>query len=358
MSLFYVVPARQDRGIRRYLETDGRRCAVAMQVVHYEDLPERRTFEPGAYILSALDQLGPGLLELVAEIRRRLGDRAGFRFLNDPECTLPRRALLEELYRRGLNDFRVFPADGDLSGVRFPAFLRVERTHGGSLSPLLRSIRELEAALGRAVLRGHRVRDLLVVEFCPTAGEDGRYRKYAAFNVDGRIVPQHISCGRDWMQKYEGTDSDPEILQEELDYVQDNPHRERLAEIFAIGRVEYGRIDYSLRDGRVQTWEINQHPVIILANPVPGRGAKRDIFHRNLQDAFAALNGRTETGPGVPLELGSGAITDARAESIRRTSVRDRALRILEPVRPVIEPLVRPALPWLGRLARRRARRP
>lgn len=58
---------------------------------------------------------------------------------------------------------------GDLSGVRFPVFIRSERSRDGALSPLLDSQREVETWIGRAIALGRPLHDLMVVEFCDTA---------------------------------------------------------------------------------------------------------------------------------------------------------------------------------------------
>jgi hypothetical protein len=64
------------------------------------------------------------------------------------------------------------------------------------------------------------------------------------------------------MLKFAGTEFSMAMAREELEYVQRNPHEEELREIFAIANIDYGRIDYSILDGKVQTWEINLNPTI------------------------------------------------------------------------------------------------
>ena len=73
----------------------------------------------------------------------------------------------------GYNSFRAVRAGGDLDGLRYPVFLRNERSHDGAVSPLLTSAREVDEAIGRALVSGRRLRDLLVVEFCDTADARG-----------------------------------------------------------------------------------------------------------------------------------------------------------------------------------------
>ena len=171
-----------------YLETWGRALAGRMRILPYEDLPGRIHLEPGAYILSDLDQIGPAMRRYLTEVRGQLQGRPGYRFLNDPQATLHRFELLSELHRLGLNSFRALRAGADFTGLRYPVFLRTERLHDGAVSPLLGSLHETEDAIGRALLSGRALGDLLVVEFCSTADSDGWYRKYAAYIVGDRIV--------------------------------------------------------------------------------------------------------------------------------------------------------------------------
>ncbi len=355
--IHYVVPAARSGGIREYLGSWGRPIAGRMRILHYEDLPERPSLEPGAYILSALDQLGPAMLRYVTELHARIHGRPGFRFLNHPEATLHRLELLSELHRLGLNSFRAVRAGDDLTGLRYPVFLRTEREHDGAVSPLLHSLPEIEAAIGRALLSGRRLKDLLVVEFCPTADEHGWYRKYAAYAVGDRIVPRHMASGREWMLKIESAESSPERIANELEYLADNPHRQRLAEIFRIAGVEYGRLDYSLNEDGIQTWEINLNPVIGFAVPSPHRRRQNDRFYPRFQSALEALDVPSDGTSSVAPAIDGRTVRDARTERIRSARPQSRLATILTPARPVLEPLLRPAFPWIGRLARRRARR-
>ena len=187
------------------------------------------------------------------------------RILNDPARVLKRFELHDALWRAGRNAYRSFRASGDWSAARYPVFVRAADDHQGAFSPLLHSPAEVDPWIGRAAALGRNVDQLLVIEFCDTADADGFYRKYAAFNVGGRIVARNLAYGSSWMLKFGGSDFALASAREELAYVHENPHADQLREIFAIANIDYGRIDYSMRDGRVQTWEIN-------INPTVGRG--------------------------------------------------------------------------------------
>ena len=355
--IHYLVPAVRSGGIREYLGSWGGALSGRMRILPYEELPGRAHLEPGTYILSALDQLGPAMLRYVAELHAQLQGRPDFRCLNHPSATLHRLELLSELHRLGLNSFQAVRAGDDLAGIRYPVFLRTEREHDGAISPLLRSLPEIEDAIGRAILSGRRLKDLLVVEFCPSADGDGWYRKYAAYVVGDRIVPRHMVTGREWMLKIESAESSPERIAEELRYLEDNPHRDRLAEIFRIAGVDYGRIDYSLSGGRIQTWEINLNPVIGFAVPSPHRRRQNDRFYPRFQSALEALDVPREGAPFATVAIDGGTVRDARTERMRPGRSRMKLAGLLSPARSVLEPLLRPAFPVIGRLARRPARR-
>ncbi len=362
----FLVPRDDDFTIREYLERAGRGLSSRLLVLHYEDLPARRTLPAGPFILAGLDQLTPegaGMLGEMCEELLRSG--AGVRLLNSPAATLLRLPLLEELYRRGLNEHRAVRACGDVRGLRFPVFVREEHWHSGALTPLLKTPSELEAALARLVVRAHRLKDLLVVEFCDTAGSDGLFRKYAAFIVGSEIIPRHLSHARSWMVKHAGAEFTAPMVLEERAYVLENPHERELRSIFEIARVEYGRIDYSLKDGVIRTWEINTSPTIGAGNRSssatipqelqPLRQAAKDHFYRRFQAAFEAVDAGGETAREIPVTRSSGNLRGplamTRVQSVgRRFSA---ARRLLRPFRSRIDRLAEAISPVLVRIARR-----
>lgn len=365
--IHFVVPAAQDFLMRDYLECWGRELAGRMKIVHYEALAAAAELEGGSYVLSALDQIGPAMAAFARELHERFAGSEGFRFLNHPVRTLQRHALLAELHRRGLNSFRAVRATSDLSALRYPVFMRGESTHDGALTPLLRSPRELDVGLGIVAVRGRPLGDVLVIEFCPTADADGIYRKYSAFVVGGRVVPRSLAYGRSWMLKQEGTRYSRAVVEEELEYVRTNPHRVQLEEIFAIAGVEYGRIDYSLLDGGIQTWEINLNPTIgrglrppsgrVPPELEPIRNETKAHFYDRFQAAWEAVDlpasGRVPFAhPPVPVGRRPGQIGTLLRRGVRRAVASARSSII--PADPLRNPRY---LPLLGRLARQRATR-
>jgi hypothetical protein len=357
----FVLPTGHDFTIHDYRANAGRNIADRLRVLRYEDLPERDAFDRGAYVLAGLEGLGAGMLRFLGELHGRLSGVEGFRFLNHPTRSLRRFDLLAELSRTGRNDFRAVRAGGDLSGLRYPVFLRPETLHSGAISPLLRSAREVERAIGNALLFGHRLQDLLVVEFCDTADGDGFYRKYAAFVVGDRVLARSLEYGRAWMLKDAGNEFSLAMVEEERAFVQANPHAKELGEIFRIAGIEYGRIDYAIKNGRVQTWEINLHPTIgpdphPPRNPVPEelkpiRRQSRDHFYREFEAAWRAVDRESEARPPVRLGIEETILREARRPAFPRGALLRRARRLFRPLRPLRRVLV-PFFGALGRTAR------
>jgi len=216
------------------------------------------------------------------------------RILNHPTRSLCRYELLRALARRGWNDFDVYRLSEGRMPARYPVFLRNEDDHGGATTSLLRSPGELEAAVEQHRAE-ERLRDgTLIVEYCDTTAADGLTRKYGALRVGPHILPRHVFIGRGWMLK-STTDSDgvprEEMARIERAYMADNPHAAQLMARFELAGIEYGRIDYGVRGGRVQVWEINTNPTVFLPAHFqdPVRGPLHRAFAARLRDALSDL---------------------------------------------------------------------
>jgi hypothetical protein len=360
--IHFLMPV-QPRGINDYLAVAGASLRKNFRVVHYEDLVHQVEFPGGTYVLAALDQLSPANADLLFEIYQQLKDVPGVRFLNKPKKTLQRFQLLTELNQRRLNEFRVARVTADLTNLRFPVFIRSERLHEGALSPLLNSEREIHQALGRLLVQGHKPKELLVIEFCDTADESGYYRKYAAFVVGKRVIPRSLNYGREWMLKHSQTEFTLPMVNEELEYALQNPHQEQLMKIFELAHVEYGRIDYSIKNGRVQTWEINLDPTIgrglrpRSANMAPEldaiREQTRESFYQGFASAWKEVALPTSDQPGIKVSIEPRIIKAAIANGVREDRLLSTVRTVVRPVKPIIEPLSSPflrALGWLSRM--------
>lgn len=341
--IYFLAPA-DERLFRNYLDVRGSSIANRFQIVAYEKLPTR--FRGGTYVFSALEQLGPAMERLVESLYAQLSTCEGVRVLNRPGRTMRRYELLTELARLGRNPHRAVRASEDFSALRYPVFIRGERTHDGALSPILHDARDVESWIGRLVLIGRPLDELLVIEFCDTADAKGVYRKYAAFIIGDRIVPRSLDYGHDWMLKRSGTEYTRETLAEEREFVETNPHEQQLREIFSIAGVDYGRIDYSIQDGRLVTWEINLHPTI-------GRGRDgskhrapdsvrdfhvqtKDYVHQRLREAWVNVDLAEDRE--LPVELDPALLRAAVATPPpgHRSPIVAALRRMLRPVKPLL----------------------
>jgi hypothetical protein len=340
-------------GISRYCHSRGHGIADRIRAESYEDIATDVRLHSGPHIFSAIDQLTPAQREIVAHLWNCHAESVPSAVrLNDPRRVLLRFALLKELHERGVNSFAVYPATEPEAIRQYPVFVREYRRHNGPRTTLLESRLAVERALVGLTLRGVRRRDLMIVEFCDTRDRDGLFRKYAAYKVGPTILPCHVLRSHRWWAKSTSHIPDEAGIHEEARYVQDNPHREWLQRVFDIAGIDYGRIDYGIRNGSPQVWEIN-------LNPTLGTGASnkrnaaltpalrelreqyRFAFHQRLQAAFVALDGAA-AGEACSARVDPALIERARAEMTERKrqarglkwllAVPD-ALRVGEPVR-------------------------
>jgi hypothetical protein len=363
--IYFVTPAAQAFAMHEYVSARGAALATRLRLVDYERFAEWTRIERGTYVLTALDQLSAGMLRLLQALVGQLEGSDGVRFLNHPSRTMQRFALLQTLARLGRNEFRAERVTRDYRALRFPVFLRSERDHGGPVSPVLHSSRDADAAVARALAQGFRLDDLLVVEFCDTADARGLVRKYGAFVVGDRVISKSLAVSRDWMIKRRGTEDAPEFIEEDVAYILGNPHREALADIFRLAGVGYGRMDYSVKDGRIQTWEINLAPTIgqgfgkssaHLPEALQRRRATgREHFSLAFQDAWERADSIT-AGPSIPITLDDRLRRDALAPEEHRGLI-ERVRAHLGPLDRIVKPFGVRALPLLGWLATRAARR-
>jgi len=321
--IVYLVTAAHEYTMGFYLRQSwGEPFRDRVRVVPYATLPSLKELPRGAWIFSDVDRLDTVQRRMATRVWRTL-ERSGraTRLLNDPANVPSRLELLQRLYSEGGNRFRAARADA-YAWRRFPVFLRQAVEHTGSRTPLIYNRRELKRAKAALVRKGHSLRDLLLVEFCNTADEVGHYRKYSAFVVGGEIIPRYLTVSTEWMVKYKGMIVNEATVREELEYMEQNPHEDWLRETFRAAHVGYGRIDYGLREGEPQVWEINVNPMIGApiregppsADRIRQQEMRRSItalfydrFARALEalsgasrdpEATALVQGRASTGPG------------------------------------------------------------
>jgi hypothetical protein len=269
----------------------------------YEELFHRRAAPLGHYIFADVDRLTHYEQEIaivVADALRQASPE--IRILNHPRWVLERFPLLRLLEQRGVNSFGVTRLDDGSRPKRYPVFVRCEDGHFGPDTDLLHSEAELEQTIADMRQRGRVLKRRIAVEFCAQRDDHGYYRKYGCINIGGRIVPQHVFESRSWMVKSDTKDRDPALAEAEMNYIRENPHRDALAEIFALAHIEYGRADYTLVDGKIQVYEINTNPNLPRISSRKGTSQKperKQFFQQWMRDAFSALHTPYRPGPPV-----------------------------------------------------------
>ena len=364
--IHYVVPRAHDRLIREYLDLWGKDVASRLRVVHADSLPGETRMRRGTYVLAAMDQYSSGMTSYVEALHEELSQQPGIRFLNHPHRTLQRFELLRQLHALGRNSFRAVRVTDDLTALRYPVFVRDSHSHDGALSPLLNSPSEVESAVGRALVQGRSAQRLMVVEFCDTADSNGYYRKYSAFVVGPHILPRYLSVSHEWMLKFSGGEFTARMAEEEREYIVTNPHESELRSVFAIAGVEYGRIDYAMKDGAMQVWEINLNPTIgrghressgrIPADVNVIRTRGKEHFYRRFHDAWCDVDVRDDNAAPIATSIDPAIIRAALAGEDAEPTWLSAVKRVLRPAKPIIAPLVNRALPVIGRVAMRRTR--
>lgn len=300
----------------------------------YAELFRRRELERGTWIFTALEALTGAELRMADRIQQA-ARAAGLAVLNPALEVLRRYELLRKLHGMGYNSFRVARGDEPADGLRFPVFVREADEHTGSLTPLLSDRDALRSALRYLRMRGLARRQLLIVEFCETVDGDGQYRKYSFSRLGASFFPRYLHQGRGWINKDRTRTATIEAAREEMDYLNTNPHGEWAREMFELARIDYGRLDYGVQQGRPQLWEINTAPVLVVNPAVQFVSAELeqahklfdaglDLSHARMRAAFEKLDPGPMEGR-VAYDFPRELVEEARRQ--RRAAERRKRLR-------------------------------
>lgn len=258
--IYFVTRFHAPAGVPRIL-AGLRRDLRTIRLISYEELFHTRKAPIGHYIFTHQDGLSTFECEIAVGIARSLQQAdPNIRILNAPGQVLERVPLLRHLQKQGMNRYSVTRLDDGSRPESYPVFVRCEDYHLGTDTELLHTQGELEDALAELRTQGKVLKGRIAVEFCAKRTNNGHYRKYGAFNINGSIIPQHILDCDHWMVKSSGRHRSVASAAEELEYIRSNPHRDYLAEVFKIANIDYGRVDYGIVDGQLQIYEINTNP--------------------------------------------------------------------------------------------------
>jgi len=310
--IYYVSTLKHIYTMRDFLEGPGSALAGRIETLSYRDLRSMRSVPRGVWVFSDIDRLSGSQSVDVYPAWKSLRD-AGMRVLNHPVNAMRRYELLRALYEAGANDFDAYMMTEHRKPKRFPVFVRKAFDHGGAHSPLLEDQAALDAELARLDEEAVWPGDRLIVEFIETASADGIRRKYAALRIGDRLIPRQILHSREWVIKRHDL-NDPPLVAEEKAWMDANPDADQLMAVFDLAGIEFGRIDFSFANGRLQVFEINANPTIIgrtstasLTDPEAPRGATYRGVMEKIVAGFEALD-RDEKGPPIPVRPVPGPI--------------------------------------------------
>ena len=260
------------------------------RLISYESVLRARSLPGGTWIFLDIERLSDAERRRVSLIACRL-EQAGARVLNHPLRAAGRYALQRRLYAAGINDFETFRAEERRLPQRWPVFVRFENDHHSPDARLLQDPAQLQAVLDEYRARGVPESSLLIVEYRGAPGDDGLWRKYAAFRVGDVIIQHHIVRQNSWVAKYgnrEGIDGDEHwrrLRTEERDFVFTEGDPLNLMAAFEVGGIEFGRADFGIVDGKVQIYEINTNPTLGVAprddDPFPELSRASLMEHSN-----------------------------------------------------------------------------
>lgn len=281
--------------MREYLHGLGKELADRIKVVTYTPFCQQEELPFGTYIFSDVDRLSGSQSTNVFR-RWKVLQEAGCRLLNDPIRSFRRYDLLRWLYENGINDFDCYMVNEHRKPKRFPVFIRRAFDHDGAISDLLPDQAALDAALVEMRASAEWPGDKLITEYVDVGGKERIFRKFAAFRIGDRFIPRQIMARSTWVVKTPELHT-PELAAEEAAHLENCPFEDLLMRVFRAARIEYGRVDYSVVDGRIRIFEINTNPSVIgvastaqLTDPNSLRGPTYRKVMKKYMDALAALD--------------------------------------------------------------------
>jgi hypothetical protein len=260
--LYFITMSDNKFTIELFLECIRDRLGFPAAILSYDDADWVYDFDDAVVIFCDIERFTEDLTQEALKLCDRILSGRPRRVLNNPCHLLRRFDLLKELHRRGINDFDVHRHINAHEPVRYPVFVRNELDHYGPVSDLLYSEEELADKMATA--RGKRLGPFsaLITEYCDVRTGGFGFHKYGAFCLDGKVVPRHLFFSNNWMVK--GTkDQLPEHIEIEKEYLLHNSFHEQIAEVFDIGHIGYGRVDFAKTKDGLAIFEINTNPTVL-----------------------------------------------------------------------------------------------
>jgi hypothetical protein len=263
-----------------------------IKLLNYADMLNSQTLPRATYVFTDIDRLSQRNRHVAAKGFRRLRDQ-GVTVFTDPARVLSRSGLLRQLFLAGVNQFNAYRVEESVRPARWPVFLRAEGDHDGPITGLLETYADVQRSVVETVAAGHPLSNLVIVEYAGEPVRPGLFRKLAMYRVGNTNFADTCVHDRNWIAKI-GSDGNapPELYEDELRIVRENPHEAIVQRAFEIAGVEYGRADFGLVGGKVQIYEINSNPNVEMLSdtPSPFRSVSRRICNKNYANALSKID--------------------------------------------------------------------
>jgi hypothetical protein len=273
----------------------------------YERLVRKTRLPMGTWIFTDHERMSAFELNVAAAVAEQL-QRAGCKVINHPAQVKSRAALLDALWRAGINAFRAFRADEAPQPTRFPVFIRREYDHRGDARELIHSQAELDAALAALRADGVPLQGRLVIEYAGQESAPGIWYRGSSYRVDDTIIAHHLALDRRWLVKdgfgaaeLEAYPDREAFLAQERAFVMNNEYAEQMRQVFDIAGIQYGRVDFGFLDGRLQIYEINTNPTHASEKKVFGgiHPKREDVQRHSERRLHEALNATDTDATGM-----------------------------------------------------------
>ena len=232
-----------------------------LRPVLYQDAFRTLAVPAGPAIFTDMDLLDARQREVAASMALAIIKAAPeAAILNHPAEMRERYDLLRHLKQAGLSPVEAVRLESGDSPSTYPVFIRSECGANGPETGLLANEADFRAACSDLKAQGKPAKGRVAVGYHAEPGADGYFRKYGAFRIGKRIIPQHIQFNRDWIVKANAPGRSELQIGEELDYCRENPHADLLMPVFEAGAIGFGRADYGFAGGKFCLYEINTNP--------------------------------------------------------------------------------------------------
>lgn len=244
----------------------NRKGFESSRIWSYEYLFLRRRAPGGLWIFTDIERLSAAELETAAMLATDL-QQGGAIVLNHPARVQGRFETLRRLKQAGINRFSAWRAESDPSPDQFPVFIRNEYDHRQRQFDLIYTQNALNETLRDMVCAGSPLRGKLVIEYLDAQILPKIWHRASAFRVGAKVLTVRVAFGESWVVK-DGFSNDDlnarqnkNVLNEiEREFLLDDRHDAVLSEAFNLAGIDYGRADLSIRDGRLDFFEINTNP--------------------------------------------------------------------------------------------------